>query len=114
MGFHKEEMERIEKATSGFFKKQARQQIASSITSFRIEVESAKRMGRDDMRERLEELFKKAGVERQRALMMGATSYADPFWAAAAVQESWIHEFLNGTPESIRETERVIARLENR
>lgn len=113
MGFHKKEMERIEKATSGFFKKRSRQQIANSIRYFRVEVDSARRMGRDEMRERLGELFKKAGVERQRALMMGATSYANPFWAAA-VRESWTDELLNGTPESIRETEKVIARLENR
>jgi hypothetical protein len=114
MSFNEEELLKIEKATSGFFKKKARTFISNALSSLRPYVEEA--MAKDDpeRKEMLKALVNQATGLRQEAVRQGAKSYNHHMWAATASCESWLHELLLGSKESISRVEIIIRRLEQR
>ena len=52
--------------------------------------------------------------DRQRAVQMGAMGFSNPRWAAAAVQEDWIHTLISGSKDEIERVEMLIQELMNR
>ncbi|GMR18715.1 MAG: hypothetical protein BMS9Abin33_1150 [Gammaproteobacteria bacterium] len=111
MSFSEEELIKIRKATSGWFKKPARRAIAQSLLAMKPEIDSAKKLDDAKREHALKTLMNKATATRQRALQSGANSYGNPRWAAAAACESWLHELVGGAPESIARVEVLIDKL---
>ncbi|MDX9766812.1 MAG: hypothetical protein RBT51_05695 [Ectothiorhodospiraceae bacterium] len=114
MSFNEDELRKIERATSGLLKKKARAAIAQSIRTWRPRIENAKPLPEARRMEELKRLVNEATAARQRALKNGANSHGHPEWAAAAVCESWLHELLGGSAESISRVEAFIDKLERR
>ncbi len=114
MSFNEEELLKIEKATSGLFKKKARNFISNAISSLRPHVSQAKSKPDIEREEMLKALVNQATGLRQEAVRRGASSHSSPEWAAAATCESWLHELLGGTPAGISSVEKIIDRLERR
>lgn len=114
MSFNEDELRKIENATSGWLKKKARAEITRSIRSWRPRIEKAKTLPDVQRKDELKLLVNEATAARQRALKNGANSYGHPEWAAAAVCESWLHELLGGSGESIARVETLIDKLERR
>ena len=112
MSFNEDELNKIERATSGWFKKSARRAISKALSELRPRIASAKQLPEEDKRNTLKQLANEALEARHRALGSGANSYGDPKWAAAAACESWILELISGTESSIARVEAVIDRLE--
>ena len=113
MSFNEEELRKIEKATSGWFKKSARTAIFQSISALRPKIENAKQLPEEQRNTVLKRLVNEATSARHRALQKGANSHGHPEWAAAAVCESWLHELVGGTTDSIARVEALIDRLES-
>ena len=111
MSFNEEELIKIKKATSGFFKKSARATIVDSLSSINKKIILAKNMDESDKKAALLKLMNEATEKRQRVLQSGANSYGHPEWAAAAACESWLQELFGGTPESIERVEVLIKEL---
>lgn len=114
MGFNEEELLKIEKATSGIFKKKARTFISNALSSLRPYVNEAIIKEETERKKMLKALVIQATALRQEALRQGARSHDHPEWAAAAACESWLHELLLGNNESIFRVENIIRRLEQR
>lgn len=114
MSFNEDELRKIENATSGWLKKRARAEIAHSIYSWRPRIEKAKSLPVAQRLDELKRLVNEATAARQSALQSGANSHGHPEWAAAAVCESWLHELLGGSAESIARVEMLIDKLERR
>jgi len=114
MSFNEDELRKIESATSGWLKKKARVAIAQSIRAWRPRIEKAKPLPEVQRMDELKRLVNEATAARQRALQNGANSHGHPEWAAAAVCESWLHELLGGSAESIARVEALIDKLERR
>jgi hypothetical protein len=114
MGFNEEELLKIKKATSGLFKKKARRAIAQSLLAMKPRIEAARKLDGAEDEEALKILVNEATDARHLALQLGANSHGHPQWAAAAACESWLHELVSGTPESIIRIEEIIAHLSNR
>lgn len=114
MSFNENELRKIESATSGWLKKKARAAITQSIHAWRPKIEKAKILPEAQRIDELKRLVNEATAARQRALQSGANSHGHPEWAAAAVCESWLHELLGGTAESIARVEILIDKLERR
>ena len=109
MGFNEDELIKIEKATSGIFKKKSRSFISNAVSSLRPYIDDAKEKEEPGREEMLKTLLKQATALRQ-----GARSHGHPEWSAAAACESWLHELLAGTPDSVARVENIIERLERR
>ena len=62
----------------------------------------------------LKQLVNEATSARHSALQKGAQSHGHPLWASAAVCESWLHELVGGTEDSVFRVEAIIDRLEHR
>jgi len=114
MGFNEDELRKIESATSGWLKKKARAAISQSIGAWRPRIEKAKTLFEAQRQEELKRLVNEATAARQRALQNSANSHGHPEWAAAAVCESWLHELLVGSAESIARVEILIDKIERR
>ncbi len=114
MGFNEEELLKIRKATSGPFKKKARKAIAQTLLAMRPRIEAAKKLDGDERKEALKILVNEATDARHLALQLGANSHGHPQWAAAAACESWLHELILGTPDSIVKIEQIISHLVDR
>ncbi len=114
MSFNEDELRKIESATSGWLKKKARAKITKSISAWRPRIEKAKILREEPRQDELKRLVNEATAARQRALQNGANSHGHPEWAAAAVCESWLHELLGGSAESIARVENLIDKLERR
>jgi len=114
MSFNEEELRKIENATSGWFKKSARTAISQSIASMRPGIENTKQLPGEQRNSALKQLVNEATAARHRALQRGANSYGHPEWAAAAAYESWLHELIGGTTDSIARVEALIDKLERR
>ncbi len=114
MGFNEEHLLKIEKATSGLFKKKARKAVAQALLAMSPRIEAAKKLHGDERKETLKILLNEATAARHLSLHLGANSHGHPQWAAAAACESWLHELLSGTPESIMKIERLVAKLSNK
>jgi hypothetical protein len=114
MSFNEDELRKIEGATSGWSKKKARTKITQSIRGWRPRIEKAKTLPKEQRQDELKRLVNEATATRQRALRNGASSHGHPEWAAAAVCESWLHELLGGSGESIAQVEILIDKLEHR
>ena len=114
MGFNEEELIKIEKATSGIFKKKARSFISNALSSLKPYIKDAKTKEGPEREEKLKTLVQQATALRQEAVKQGARSHGHPEWAAAAACESWLHELLGGTSDSIARVESIIERLERR
>ena len=108
------ELEKIEKATSGWFKKSARQRIAAAINEMKPHIESAKALPENERKEKFKYLLNKASEQRKYAVQSDATSYSHPQWSAAAACESWLFELINGTPDNIIKVELLINGLSMR
>ena len=114
MSFNENELLKIEKATSGFFKKTVRSAISEAISELRPKVEDAKKLPKDERGNVLKHLLKNAAHQRKKAILEGATSYGHPFLASKAVCESWLQELVFGTDDSISRVEEIIDRLHHR
>lgn len=114
MSFNEEELLKIEKATSGIFKKKARTFISNALSSLRPYVDEAMAKEGSDREEMLKALVNQATSLRQEAVRQGASSHSHPMWAATASCESWLHELLLGDKTSISRVEKIIKRLEKR
>lgn len=114
MSFNEEELRKIETATSGWLKKKARAAITQSIREWRPVIHKANLLPQAQRLNELKHLANKATEYRQCALQNGANSHGHPEWAAAAVCESWIHELIVGSPESIARVQTMIDKLEHR
>ena len=114
MSFNEEELLKIEKATSGIFRKRARTFVSNAISSLRPYVDEAMLKDEPERKEMLKKLVNRATGIRQEAVRQGAKSHNHPEWAAAASCESWLHELLLGDEESISRVENIIQRLEKR
>jgi len=113
MSFNEEELLKIKKVTSGFFKKKTKLAVAKALVAIKPKIEAAKKLDGDERIEALRILVNEATDARHLAIQIGATSYKDPQWAAAASCESWLHELVGGTPEGIIRVERIISQLSN-
>jgi len=112
MGFNEEELLKIKKATSGLFKKKDRKAVAQALLAMKPKIEAAKKLDGDERKEALKILVNEATDARHLALQLGANSHGHPQWAAAAAAcESWLHELISGTPESIIKIEQIISHL---
>ncbi len=111
MSFNEEELIKIRKATSGWFKKSARKTIAQSLLAMKPKIDVAKKLDDTHREEAIKKLMNEATATRQHALQSGANSYSHPQWAAAAACESWLHELVGGTPEGISRIEVLIDEL---
>jgi len=114
MSFNEEELLKIEKATSGMFRKKARTFVSNALSSLRPYVEEALAKNEPERKEMIEALVSRATGIRQEAVRHGARSHSHPEWAAAASCESWLHELLFGDKESISRVANIVQRLENR
>lgn len=114
MSFNEEELKKIEQATTASSKQSARNAIAQAISEIRPKIENAKKLSEKQKKETLKKLVNKATAARHKALKDGANSYGHAKWAAAATCESWLHELLSGTSESITRIENLINKLEER
>ncbi len=114
MGFNEEELQKIKKATSGLFKKSARITVAQGLLAIKSKIDVAKQLNDIERQNALKLLVNEATAARHKALRSGANSYGHPKWASAAACESWLHELVGGTPESIAQVERLIEELVNR
>lgn len=90
MSFHEDELLKIKKATSGFFKKSARKTISDKLSRFKPKIDAAMKLDEDEKIQELTQLMNEATAERQQALREGARNHGHPKWAAAAACESWI------------------------
>ena len=86
--FNEEELKKIIKATSGFFRKSARKAIARSLLETKTEIEHARKLDASKRRDTLVVLANRATENRHVALQAGANSYSHPQWAAAAACET--------------------------
>ncbi len=111
MGFNEEELNKIKKATSGFFKKSARVAVAHALLDMKDKIDHAKQLSEDEPGAALEKLMNEETAARHQALQAGANSYGQPQWAAAAACESWLHELVGGTPAGIARVEAIIDEL---
>jgi hypothetical protein len=114
MSFNIEELQKIKKATSGLFKKSARKAVAKALSEIEPKINAAKRLDSPERENALNSLVKDATAARHHALQSGGSSYGHPKWAAAAACESWLHELVGGTPESIESVEQLVLELMNR
>jgi len=114
MSFNEEELLKIKKATSGFFKKSAREAVAQSLLAIKPKIDAAKKLENPEREKALKALVNEATAARHHALQSGANSYGHPKWAAAAACESWLHEIVGGTSESIDHVEQLVMELMNR
>ena len=114
MSFNEEELLKIEKATSGIFRKKARTFVSNALSSLRPYVDEALAKEEPEREEMLKALVNRATGLRQEAVRQGAKSHSHPEWAAAASCESWLHELLLGNKQSISRVEKIIQRLEKR
>ena len=108
MSFNENELLKIEKATSGFFKKTVRSSISEAISEFRP------KLPKDERGNVLNHLLKNAAHQRKKAILEGATSYGHSLLASKAVCESWLQELVFGTDDSISRVEEIIDRLHHR
>lgn len=101
MSFHAEELLRIKNATSGMFKKKARQQVAYSLVRLSMHLEVLAKKPDDEIEKEMTKLLNAFTHARQHALANGAKSYSDPDWAQAAACESWVQALIsnNGSGE---------------
>jgi hypothetical protein len=114
MSFNEDELLKIEKATSGIFKKKARSFISNALLSLRPYVAEAVEKIGPEREAMLKALANHATGLRQESIRQGARYYSSPEWAAPAACESWLHELLLGNNESISRIEKIIKRLEQR
>ncbi len=111
MTFNEEEMLKIKKATSGFFKGRAKKAIAQALNELTPKITHAKTLPQVEKEAAVKVLMNKATDARHLALAHGANSYSDPEWAAAAACESWLHELALGTEEGLVVVEKIVREL---
>lgn len=99
MGFHSQELERIKKATSGIFKKKARERIAYTLLRLSMHLEVVGKRSDQEIESEIKKLVNAFGSARQLALSNGAKGYGDPDWAEAAACESWVQAMMTGVDE---------------
>ena len=113
MTFNEEELLKIQKATSGLFKKYARINVSAALFNLGSKIRHFESdfIYEEERKAFLKECLEEATAERKRALQSGANSYGDQHWAPAAACESLLLELLNGTPESIARVETIVNEL---
>lgn len=114
MSLNEDELKKIERATSGWFKKSVRSAIAASLSALKPRVEAMKKLPNSERNAELKKLVNEATNARHKALQSGASDYDHPEWAAAAACESWLHELFYGTTESIARVEALVDELSKR
>ncbi|MDC0178492.1 hypothetical protein OAI75_01710 [Woeseiaceae bacterium] len=98
-----EDLLKIEKATSGFFKGKARYMLSMRLRDCRDKIEALKGVPEEDRFETLRQLMNEYQAKRHQALNAGASGFGHPEWASASACEGWIHELLGGDEEGIRQ-----------
>lgn len=88
--FHEEELLKIKKAISGFFRKSARTAVSETLLDTKVLIDEVQLIDLSKRRASLDALLQEATRLRQRAVASGANSYSNPEWAAAAAAESWL------------------------
>ena len=114
MSFNEDELVKIKKKTSGWFKSNARTHISKAIEVYKPKIEAAKSLPETERKKALIALVNQATNERNAALQSGANSYSNPSWAAAATIESWLHELIGGKEHEIIKVENIINELHSR
>jgi len=114
MSFNEQELLKIIRKTSGWFKSKSRIAIAEAIARYRPEIEKAKELPSQGRQKVLVALMNQATNERHIALQGGANSFSNPGWASAATVESWLHALLGGSVAEIERVEDIVRELESR
>ena len=114
MSFNEDELLKIKKATSGFFKKKTKIAVTQALVAIKPRIDAVKKLNGDKRIEALNILVNEATNARHLALQRGATSYKDPQWAAAAACESWLQELIGGTSKGIARVDQLIKELSDR
>ena len=90
MYFNEKELKKIKKKNSGNSQHSTREVVAEALRELNKQVGAFQQLPKVERQSELIALLNEATATRHRALAMGATSYKDPQWAAAAACESWI------------------------
>ena len=108
MSFHISELQSIKNSLQGWFKGSLKSEISVRIRTFEPYINEIKNASEQDRIELLDKYLKIATSLRHSALAMGANGPKDPNWAAAAVVESWVCLYRDGTSQEIAHGERII------
>lgn len=108
---HIEELNKIEKASKGFFRQGTRDAISRMIRTFDPKINEIKNKSGLEKEEAIKIHMKLATDLRHSALARGANSYKDPKWASAALVESWILLLRDSSAHEIEQAEIIINRL---
>lgn len=114
MNTNAEELQKIMKKTSGWFKSKSRDKISKAISTYKPQIDAANSLPDNERKIALIVLAKQATDGRQKANHNGFVSYSDPTWVAAATIESWLFELLSGEENEIIIVEKIINELHNR
>ena len=110
-----EELEKIEKATSGLFKGKAKRHIANELKHCKRKLNSISNLPEPERREKLNALLNAYTNGRNDQLAMGANSFGHPGWAAMSACEGWLQLICLGyssgdIAEYVRKVDKLIAR----
>ncbi len=112
------ELKKIKEATSGFFKKKARQKVAVALKEMDKEVKNIYKLypfknlkPTEDHKKKFWQLKLKYHDKRHVALRMGANSHSHPEWAAASACESWAMILSHGNPEEQKYARNLVQEL---
>lgn len=114
MGFNEEELIRIRDATSGFFKRKARKQIALDLLIVDSKVSLAATGNEDSFRGDIINLLNEYTARRKYFFSIGARSYGHPEWAAAAACETYLQSIIEGNQDNLSRVYALVQQLINR
>lgn len=119
--FNIQELKKIKKATSGFFKQKARKRIAMSLAELKKEVDEVYKMyplrnlkPTDEHRKEFLRLLNKYTDKRKEAFASPLASYAHPEWAATAACESWAYILMIGDASENTQAKKLVKELIDR
>ena len=114
MSFHEEELVKIKNATSGFFKRSARMEIAASLRLLARKLEEILTLEEKVKQQELIKILSIYTTLRHLALETGANGYGHWEWASASACELWVQEILFGDESSIKRVEAIVYELMER
>ena len=116
MSFHEEELVKIKNATSGFFKRSARMEIAASLRLLARKLEEILTLEEKVKQQELIKILSIYTTLRHLALETGANGYGHWEWASASASacELWVQEILFGDESSIKRVEAIVYELMER
>lgn len=110
---HYEELAKIQRATSGFFKRKARQRVAAYLGELAKELDLVARLDVELQHQAKLNLLNRYTGLRHIALRNGARGYGDADWAAASACESWMFTILQYPTQERLEVEMLIREMMN-